>query len=94
MNGRGCQWRGAGGKNGQGGNSDLNTNGNGNGLRAMEASCSGMRKPSVRKVPQLPGRQRGMVLILIVFIVALVTILAAGLSTKQSLDIRRGDQYC
>jgi general secretion pathway protein K len=34
-------------------------------------------------------RQRGMVLILIVFIVALVQLLAAGLTTKQSLDIRR-----
>ncbi len=34
-------------------------------------------------------RQRGMVLILIVFIVALVTLLASGLATEQSLDIRR-----
>ncbi|MBK8971619.1 MAG: type II secretion system minor pseudopilin GspK [Hahellaceae bacterium] len=47
------------------------------------------QKPLFRSERRLPGRQRGMVLILIVFIVALVTILAAGLSTKQSLDIRR-----
>ncbi len=42
-----------------------------------------------RSQPVLPGHQTGMVLILIVFVVALVSIVAAGLANRQSLDIRR-----